>query len=251
MLVFLTFLGLVLATLLSPVARRWMLSRTANEWVLDSLGLWVQGVLIPGLQVWLVVHGCTWFFPHLRGWLKFPFWLAFLLNFVVVDYVYYWNHRLLHSQRFWPIHAVHHSASRFDVLITSRNTVWASLMIVYVWFNGVFTFLLADPSPFLTSVAFTAALDLWRHTRVTPPAGSRWHRMLASLLITPLEHEWHHSTTLVNRNFGANLSLWDRIHGTYHWSVTRPETLGVPVSLSLVRQLVFPFQSPEKEDPAR
>lgn len=252
MLVFLTFLGLVLATLLSPAARRRMLSRTSGEWVLDGLGLWVQGVLIPVLQVWLVVRGCAWFFPHLQGWLHLPFWLAFALNFVVIDYAYYWNHRLLHSQSLWPVHAVHHSAPRFDVLITSRNTVWASLMIVYVWFNGIVTFLLDDPGPFLTAVALTAALDLWRHTQVTVPAGSRWHRLLASVLITPLEHQWHHSTTLANRNFGANLSIWDRIHGTYHWSVTPPETLGVPVRLSLVRQLIFPFhQASEQENSAR
>jgi len=34
-------------------------------------------------------------------------------------------------------------------------------------------------------------------------------------VITPHEHAWHHSSARTDVNFGANLSLWDRVHGAY------------------------------------
>jgi sterol desaturase/sphingolipid hydroxylase (fatty acid hydroxylase superfamily) len=166
---------------------------------------------------------------------------AFLLNFVAVDYLYYWNHRLLHTQRFWTTHAVHHSARQADVFITSRNTLWTPLLIVYVWANGALVYLLADPAPFLLAVALTASLDLWRHTVFFAAPGGRLHRLLALVLVTPNEHLWHHSSARATCNFGANLSVWDRLHGTFYSPAHRPASLGIPVRLSLWRRLLFPY----------
>ena len=62
-----------------------------------------------------------------RGAVEVPSWLAFVISFVVIDYAYYWNHRLLHGA-LWRWHAVHHTASRLDVVVTSRNTLWTPLL---------------------------------------------------------------------------------------------------------------------------
>jgi sterol desaturase/sphingolipid hydroxylase (fatty acid hydroxylase superfamily) len=241
MIVFITFWLLVIITLAFASARRSAFARTAAEWALDGSGLLVQGALIPALQIMLGYGLMSLIAPAAKGSMAMSPLLAFLLNFVAVDYLYYWNHRLLHTQRFWQIHAVHHTARQADVFITSRNTLWTPLLIVYVWANGALVYLLKDPAPFLLAAALTASLDLWRHTLFFVAPGSRLHRAFALLLITPNEHLWHHSSARATCNFGANLSLWDRLHGTFYSPARRPNNLGIAVRLSLLRRLLFPF----------
>lgn len=241
MLVFVAFVSLAIITLMVKESRRAVLSRDASAWLLDTAGLWVQGILIPLLQMTLVYSLFSLLLPQAKGSLDLHPIAAFLLNFVVVDYLYYWNHRLLHGKIFWQTHAVHHTAEHLDLFITSRNTLWTSLLIVYVWVNGFFIFLLREPQAYILAVSLTASLDLWRHTTFGFRQRSAFYGLLAALLITPHEHAWHHSSTKSGRNFGANLSLWDKLHGTYYSPAASPEQLGIPTSLTLPRKLLFPF----------
>jgi sterol desaturase/sphingolipid hydroxylase (fatty acid hydroxylase superfamily) len=241
MIVFITFWLLVIMTLALASARRAAFARTPAEWVLDAAGLLVQGAGVPALQITLAYGLMSVVAPSAKGQLAMSPLAAFLLNFVAVDYLYYWNHRLLHTPGFWKTHAVHHTARQADVLITSRNTLWTPLLIVYVWVNGALVYLLADPAPFLLAVGLTASLDLWRHTCFFVAPGARLHRAATLLLITPNEHLWHHSSARPACNFGANFSLWDRLHGTFYSPAHRPSSLGIIVRLSLFRRLLFPF----------
>jgi sterol desaturase/sphingolipid hydroxylase (fatty acid hydroxylase superfamily) len=116
---------------------------------MDLSGLFVQGVFIPAASLFVagILRGEA---PGHSGALHISWALSFTLNFVAVDYLYYWNHRLLHGP-LWRWHAAHHSARSMDVLITSRNTLWTPLLIVYVWANAVFLYVLADPRPYLAA----------------------------------------------------------------------------------------------------
>ncbi len=223
----LVFAAFALLAGLTFVFRRDAPRRTAAEWWLDASGLLTQGLFVPLCQSFFLaaVLPSAW-----RGSLSISWGAAFFLNFVLVDYLYYWNHRALHTGLLWPAHLAHHGATKLDVFATSRNTVWAPLLIVYLWVNGFFLFVLADPAPFAWSAALTAALDLWRHS------GFRAHRAVSRILVTPTEHAWHHSD-LADVNFAANLSLWDRLHGTYYSPGREPERLGVPVDSSTLRLL--------------
>ncbi len=204
--------------------------RSRGEWLADGAGLLVQGVVVPFVETALVYAGLYRFFPQLRGAVAISPITAFALNFVLVDYLYYWNHRLLHGA-LWPWHALHHSAEDLDVWVTSRNTLWTPVLIVYIWINGLFAFILKDPSAYLMSAAITAALDLWRHSGAWP---ADW---TLPLLITPREHAWHHSAERFDRNFGANLKLWDRLHGTHFDPRTAPGKLGLAVPGGALRAL--------------
>ena len=243
MLVFISFLLLAALTFSLEKPRRAALARGKSDWLLDAAGLAVQGLAIPFLQTTLVYGLFAALAPRWRGALDLPPVAAFLLNFVLVDYLYYWNHRTLHGRRLWATHAVHHTAEHLDLFVTSRNTLWASLLIVYVWVNGLFIYLLKEPAPFILSVAITASLDLWRHTSFGFDPGSRFSRAAALVFITPNEHAWHHSRARARNNFGANLSLWDRLHGTYVRPETGPEELGIPSGLTVSRKLLFPFKA--------
>jgi len=115
--------------------------------------------------------------------------------------------------------------------VKARNTLWTPLLIVYVWLNALALFLLREPAGFLLGMSLTAALDLWRHSPLRAP------RFVSLLFITPHEHAWHHSRERTDVNFGANLSVWDRVHGTFGGDVAAPTSLGVDVAGNGWRQL--------------
>jgi sterol desaturase/sphingolipid hydroxylase (fatty acid hydroxylase superfamily) len=242
MIIFASFIILAALTFIVKEARRGVLARNTKDWMLDATGLLVQGVAIPILQITLIYWLFSLLLPQAKGSFEISPLIAFLLNFVCVDYLYYWNHRLLHGKTLWKMHAVHHTAEHFDLFITSRNTLWTSLLIVYLWVNSFFIFLLKDPRAFILSASITASLDLWRHTAFFFTPNSFAHRVLAILLITPNEHAWHHSSNQTGKNFGANLSLWDRLHGTYYSPLKLPQALGIPLNLNVTRKLLFPFK---------
>jgi sterol desaturase/sphingolipid hydroxylase (fatty acid hydroxylase superfamily) len=241
MIVFISFLLLTALTFSMRQSRSRVRCRNRADWALDGAGLVIQGAVVPALQSVLIFGLLSGIAPKAQGILNLSAVSGFLLNFVLVDYLYYWNHRWLHCRLLWPAHAVHHTPERMDVFITSRNTLWTPLLIVYVWINGIFIFLLRDPGAFIFAASLTAGLDLWRHSSFAPRPGSALHRALGCVLITPHEHAWHHSRDRVDCNFGANLSLWDRLHGTYHSPAERAEAVGIPLTLSLKRKLLFPF----------
>jgi len=241
MLVLCVFVLLTGVTLGVRRERAAVCTRAGTEWVIDGTGLLVQGLVVPALGASFIYGVCKTVAPSLEGVLTVSGLVAFGLNFVVVDYLYYWNHRLLHTTWWWPLHAVHHTPAIFDVFITARNTLWTPLLIAYVWVNGLRLFLLAEPSPFMAAAALTASLDLWHHTTFGPAPGSWVHRLLAVVLITPHEHMWHHSHDRADANFGANLALWDRLHDTYYREVHPPARLGLPLGLPWQHQLLFPF----------
>ena len=238
--VFAVFSLLTILTLLSRPVRQRMISRTGTEWWIDSIGLVMQGFVVPSIQGYLVYFLCGRLFPSLRGSVSLTPWVAVILNFVVVDYVFYWNHRLLHSPALWKIHALHHSGTFVDVLSTSRNVVWAPFFIAYLWVNGFTAYLLGDPRYFLLSASVTAALDLWRHSSFGLVPGSALHRALRTVLITPVEHHWHHSTDRPGVNFGANLTIWDRLHGTLFATLAWPRRYGSDPTPLTARRAFLP-----------
>jgi sterol desaturase/sphingolipid hydroxylase (fatty acid hydroxylase superfamily) len=242
LLVFFTFLLFSLFTLFQPSERQNAFSRTRLEWFIDAFGLILQGIVIPFLQYFIVFQLYAYLLPQEKASWKLSPLLSFLLQFLLVDYLYYWNHRLLHSDFFWSLHRLHHSSTQFDLWISSRNTILAPFCIVYLWINPLFLYLLHNPFPFLLSMAFTASLDLWRHTRFTPSPKHPLHSLLQIFWITPHEHAWHHSQTQQRKNFGANFSLWDRLHQTYLSPNVFPTRLGLSSPLNLGQEWLFPWK---------
>lgn len=239
--VFVAFVILMLLT--ATNARRFatLRAKSREDWMLDAIGLCFQGILIPILQLTVVYQLYHYLLPfHQQCWNLYPVG-AFLLSFVFVDYLYYWNHRLLHSQWLWPLHRVHHTVTEMDVLGTSRNTLWTSFLIVYLWIHALFIYLLQNPTWYIVGVSLTSTLDLWRHSAIAPPPNSWLHRWLSALLILPQDHASHHASNSQRGNYGANLKLWDKIHGTYHACDKAPDSLGIKSELTLTQKLVWPF----------
>lgn len=193
--------------------RQSLRNKPRAAWVMDGLGLLFQGWLIPLLQAYLLLPVLKLLMPSLEGSIGLPFFAAFLISFVAVDYLYYWNHRTLHIARLWPWHRAHHSSERMDTFVASRNSIWTHFMICYVWVHSLSIFLLKDDYGYLLGIALSSALDLWRHSGMRLPP--RLTRVLGSVLVLPKDHAWHHAVDSRGDNFGANLNFWDKLHGTW------------------------------------
>lgn len=217
------------------------LARKKNEWFLDVFGLLQQGFLFPLIQTYLLFIIFQELAPQLKGTLYLNPILSFLLQFVVIDYLYYWNHRLLHKPNFWHLHRIHHSSKKLDTWVSSRNSFWSSFFILYMWIHAFFIFLLNDARSFVLAIAIGNALDLWRHSGFRLP--KKLESILSTFLVIPHHHEWHHSSEVYDKNFGANFILWDKLHGTYYSSETKCEKLGETIENQPFMDLwLFPWR---------
>ncbi|MEB3831428.1 sterol desaturase family protein [Phormidium sp. CCY1219] len=239
--VFIAFFTLMAITVATARGRDSLQAKSREDWLLDGMGLFVQGVVIPFLQIAVIYQLYVVLFPKYCDCLIWHPVADFLLSFVAVDYLYYWNHRLLHARQLWPLHWVHHTMTQRHVLGTSRNTLWTSFLILYLWVHALFIYLLQDPTAYVAGVSLTSALDLWRHSDIEPTPGSALHRVLSPWLILPQDHAWHHTSSATHKNYGANFKLWDKIHKTAWECETAPESLGIETHLSLIQKLVWPF----------
>jgi sterol desaturase/sphingolipid hydroxylase (fatty acid hydroxylase superfamily) len=216
-------------------------AKSREDWVLDAIGLCFQGIIIPILQMTVVYQIYRHLLGGFQGSLNVHPMFAFCLSFIFVDYLYYWNHRLFHTPWLWCIHQVHHTVTEMDVLGTSRNTLWTSFLIVYLWIHPLFIYLLQNSFWYIIGVSLTSILDLWRHSIFTPTPQSLLYHYLSPWLILPQDHARHHVSNDISDNYGANFKIWDRIHGTHCKSDKLPDSLGIQTKLTLIQKLFLPF----------
>lgn len=240
---FITIFWLFFATTFFQAKQRQSLNKKSfQDWLLDGIGLCVQGGLIPLLQVVIGLYFYQRLIPELQVSLNWYPWISFLISFAGVDYVYYWNHRLLHYKKLFSIHAVHHTVTQMDMLGTSRNSLWSSLFLPYIWVNSLMFYLLNDYRGYAFGFFLTCLLDLWRHSSLNLPQNSFIYQILRPWLILPEDHAYHHSRNKPG-NFAANLKLWDILHGTYIQPNYHSKKLGITLNMNLVKKLFWPFPS--------
>jgi sterol desaturase/sphingolipid hydroxylase (fatty acid hydroxylase superfamily) len=142
-------------------------------------------------------------------------WLSFLVAFLLLDFLYYAVHRCQHAAPFlWRFHALHHSDPDVDVTTSVRHHPIEYLLAAGFYWLAV---LALDVPVFVVMshalAVFAAAAVTHGNTRLPG-----WlERLLQPVVITLDLHLVHHSVSLdeANANFGAVLSVWDRLFGTY------------------------------------
>lgn len=141
--------------------------------------------------------------------------LRVLIGIVVLDLAIYFQHVLFHAvPTLWRLHRVHHADLNFDVTSGARFhpiEIFLSMAIK-------FAVILALGPPVLAVLLFEVVLNaaaMFNHANVRIPHALE--RALRWLIVTPDMHRVHHSVlpNETNSNFGFNLSLWDRLFGTY------------------------------------
>ena len=190
-----------------------------------------------------------------RGWgllnnLELPYALALLLAVVAMDFAIWLQHVMVHAVPvLWRLHQVHHADPEFDVTTGARFHPLEIILSMLIKF-AVIAVLGAPAFAVLLFEVLLNATAMFNHANVRLPAAADGFMRL--LLVTPDMHRVHHSTdpAEANSNFGFNLSLWDRLFGTYRAESRQPQermAIGVagltgdPRCVSLAGMLAIPF----------
>ncbi|MGZ3709831.1 MAG: sterol desaturase family protein, partial [Bdellovibrionota bacterium] len=130
----------------------------------------------------------------------------------------------------WRFHLVHHADREIDVTTGLRFHPVEILLSIGIKAGAVY----AIGVPALGVVLFEIILNatsMFNHSnlRITGVPD----RLIRALLVTPDMHRVHHSVIVreTNSNFSFNLSVWDRVFGTYT-PQPRDGHLGMTIGLS-------------------
>lgn len=144
--------------------------------------------------------------------------------FVFSDFTRYWLHRFLHTIPFlWEFHKVHHSAKVLNPLTFYRihpieNILFGfrySLVIGFV--TGIFIYFFGSKIGLYEVLGANIFIFVFsliganlRHSHIP----LSYFKFLEKWLISPKQHQIHHSTKHFDKNFGGYLAIWDRVFGT-------------------------------------
>ena len=185
----------------------------------NNLGLVVFNSVLLRLVFPTAAVGVTIFASEhswgLLNYVQLPSVAAVAISIVVMDFVIYVQHILMHAiPALWRLHRVHHADLDYDFTTGVRFHPLEIIVSMLIKFVAI---LLLGP-PVAAVVIFEIILNassMFNHGNIKLPAAL--DRILRLLIVTPDMHRIHHSVEKdeSNRNFGFNLSLWDRFFGTY------------------------------------
>ena len=147
-------------------------------------------------------------------------WASFLVYLLVFDLLDYWIHRgQHHANRWWALHAVHHSQRHMTMWSDNRNHLLDDLLRdVLIAFTA--RAIGVPPGQFVALVAVTQLVESFSHANLRLSFGWLGER----LLVSPRFHRQHHAIgighesegpgTLGGCNFAVLFPVWDVIFGT-------------------------------------
>ncbi len=147
-------------------------------------------------------------------------WASFLVYLLVFDLLDYWIHRgQHHANRWWALHAVHHSQRHMTMWSDNRNHLLDDLLRdVLIAFTA--RAIGVPPAQFVALVAVTQLVESFSHANLRLSFGWLGER----LLVSPRFHRQHHAIgighesegpgTLGGCNFAVLFPVWDVLFGT-------------------------------------
>jgi sterol desaturase/sphingolipid hydroxylase (fatty acid hydroxylase superfamily) len=242
--VVLTFLATLAVVERAPAVRYRVQPLLRAHFATDALYLWTGGILLSRAMQAGAIHWVEGRAAFAETLAAAPAWVVVPLAIVLHDLGGYVAHRLLHRfAPLWALHKVHHSSRELDWLATFRAHALEHALRHLL--SPVLLIAIGFP---LASVAVAAAVNAIFAALAHANVGLRlsW---LEPLFITPRLHRLHHVAASCERNFGAMLSVWDRLLGTLLVDPeAKVEPIGVPGEIetypqSWPAQLVEPFRA--------
>lgn len=253
------FLGLfavfAVAERLSP--RRARTQPTVPRWftnwsivVLDTLTVRLMAIAMPLLAVGAAIDAEN------LGWglfnrIALPVWFEVLTAILILDLVIWAQHLVTHKVPIlWRLHRVHHADRDMDVTTAIRFHPVEIALSMLLKIGVVY---LLGPSA-VAVILFEVILNgmaMFNHANLRLPLAL--DRALRLVIVTPDMHRAHHSVLREEHdsNYGFNLSIWDRLFGTYtdqprdghdgmtiglKWQDDRPSKLGWSLLLPFRRK---------------
>jgi len=170
-------------------------------------------------RLWIEIFGEISLFK-IRNWQSEI--LQGFFGWLIGTFFFYWWHRVRHMKGFWLIfHQLHHSPSRIEAVtsfykhpIEILTDAILSALILYpllgcslmgmFWYN-----------------CFAGIGEYLYHSNIKTP---KWFRYFIQ---TPELHSIHHQYNVHKYNFG-DITIWDRIFGTYKDTTEFVERCGFP-----------------------
>ncbi len=145
---------------------------------------------------------------------NFPMWAQLLIFFILLDFVQWFTHVLLHRYKFlWRFHKVHHSVKEMGFAAHLRyhwmeNILYKPLKVFAVMLLGGF-----EPQQAYIVHFIAISIGHLNHSNIKLTYGP-----LKYIFNNPVMHLYHHAYTLPEGshgvNYGISLSLWDYIFKT-------------------------------------
>lgn len=194
------------------------------------------GVVLFGLATNFVL-------PHLDAWLTsvglidkvyrnaaapWPLWVQVVVALVVIDFVQWAVHNLLHRVPFlWEMHKTHHSVKDGEMdWIVSFRFQWTEVVVYKSILYLPLAYFGFHPTAVLVHAIFGTLIGHLNHANIDWDWGP-----LKYVLNSPNMHIWHHDfegDTHTTVNFGIIFSTWDWIFGTAKMPPKDPAHLGFP-----------------------
>jgi alkylglycerol monooxygenase len=150
-------------------------------------------------------------------------WLYWVALVLLVDFAYYWGHRMSHEVNvMWGGHVVHHQSEDYNLSVALRQssfqTVWTFAFNLPIALLGFRT------EDFILVAAFNLLYQFWIHTESIKKL-PRWFEFIFN---TPSHHRVHHGRNpkYIDKNHAGSLIIWDRMFGTFQAEEEHP-TYGI------------------------
>ena len=141
---------------------------------------------------------------------------SIIITFLVLDFFGGW---LVHFTEhkvpvLWRFHVIHHADNNVDVTTGLRHHPGESILRGLFFFMGI----IVSGAPMYAVMIFQTLLILataFTHANISLP--KRLDKVLSFVLISPNMHKVHHhwKQPFTDSNYGAVLSIWDRLLGTF------------------------------------
>jgi alkylglycerol monooxygenase len=163
-------------------------------------------------------------------------WATWIFGFLLLDFLFYWFHRLSHEVNFlWAVHIVHHQSEDYNLAVGLRQAFFTSFV---TWFFYLpMAFLGVPPLMYGVLHALNLIGQFWLHTELIRSVGP-----LESVINTPSHHRVHHGQNpqYLDKNYGGTLMLWDHLFGTFEKEV-EPVVYGITKPLNSYNNLWAQF----------
>ena len=146
-----------------------------------------------------------------------------VLSFLAMDLLLYLLHKASHRfDCLWMFHKVHHNDPYLNVSTAFRIHL-LEVLIINAMKAMLVVVLGIEWAVLLANEAIITFFTMLHHTN----SSFRGEQLLGRMIITPYLHRVHHSTRRNehDRNYGAVLSVWDRLFGTL--AELEPAEIGV------------------------
>ena len=150
------------------------------------------------------------------NWMDVGILATILLTILIVDFFGGWLvHIIEHNIKLlWRFHVVHHADNNVDVTTGLRHHPVESVVRGIFFFIGI----VVSGAPMYAVMIYQTVLvffTAFEHANISLP---KWlDNMLSYVFVSPNMHKVHHhwKQPFTDSNYGAILSIWDRLLGTF------------------------------------